>query len=180
MSETLLAMAEMAFKFASDILINRHDSLMPMFVVHRETPEPKTDIIGCPFQNDEEKKVMVFNVALEIAEKGADAWSFVTESWFAHREKGEPLGPRPSDDPHRREGLMCLVSDGKTTEMHAWEIIRDADGNCTELVPQEKHGGFSSWITDTLNQAKKLHDDFPDQTAEAIQMINKIVERRKK
>lgn len=175
--ETLEGMAEMAFKFASDVLINKHDDLMPMFVIHREKPEPATDIIACPFQNDDEKRVMVINVCLEVVEKGCDAWSFLTESWFAHRGPGAPLGPRPSEDPNRLEGVICIASDGKTTELHTWQMVRDEKGVCSQLVPQEKHAGFSSWISNALNQAKALHDRFPESTAKAVELINKYARK---
>jgi hypothetical protein len=158
---TLEDMAEMGGKFARDLLVGTKNDLMPMFVIKRSEG---IDVIGVPFKDDEEKRVMIINVALEIVEKGADAWSFLTESWFAHRRPGEPLGPRPAQDPNRMEGVICLASDGDSTELYSWETKRDAEGNCTDLVKYGDEEGpkhFSSWISSALNRAKKLHDEFP-------------------
>jgi hypothetical protein len=162
---TLEDMADLAYKFACDIMVGTDKELMAMFVIMRggETDQ-HVDVIGCPFKNDEEKRVMVVNVALEIVEKGADAWSFLSESWFARRKQGEPLGPRPAADPNRQEGVICLASDGKDTQLHTWETKRDSAGKCAELVRYSDGEGpqkFESWISVALNKAKKLHDDFP-------------------
>jgi hypothetical protein len=154
-------MADVAYKFACQILVGGPKDLMPMFVIKRGGKENKMDVIGTPWADDNEKRTMVINIAMEIADQGCDAWSFLSESWFAHRTKGEPLGPRPSEDPKRKEGVICLVGDGQNTLLHSWETKRDEKGNCTALEKYDEGDSFESWISQALNRAKKLHDQFP-------------------
>lgn len=164
----------MAYKFACEIMVGTDKELMAMFVVVRGGENKKIDVIGCPFKDDNEKRTMVINVAMEIVEHGADAWSFLSESWFAHREQGKPLEPRPSEDPNRKEGVLCLASDGKETLLHTWETKRDSAGKCAELVRYSEGEGpqkFESWISVALNKAKKLHDQFPDATERVMSAI---------
>jgi hypothetical protein len=153
-------MADLAYKFACTIMVGTDKELMPMFLIVRDGKN-QTEVIGCPFKDDEEKRTMVVNVALEIAQNGADAWSFLSEGWVAHRKPDEPLGPRPSEDPNRQEGVMCIASDGKDTQLHTWETKRDPAGKCIELVKCSGDEGpqkFTSWIAVALNKAKKLHE----------------------
>jgi hypothetical protein len=160
---TLEDMADLAYKFACDIMVGTDKELMPMFLIVRGGENPQTEVIACPFKDDLEKRTMVVNIALEIVEKGADAWSFVSETWFAYRKQGEPLGPRAKDDPNRREGVICLASDGKNTQMHTWETKRHPDGKCAELVKYDEGSRtIYDWISEALNKAKRLHDQFPD------------------
>jgi hypothetical protein len=164
-------MAELAYKFACDIMVGSSKELMAMFVIQRGGDKKHIDVIATPFRDDNEKRTMVINVALEIADQGCDAWSFLTESWFAHRTKDEPLGVRPMDDPNRKEGVICLASDGTTTLLHSWETERDEKGNCVRLVKYDEGDKFESWISQALNRAKKLHDEFPsgiDQLAREV------------
>jgi hypothetical protein len=176
-------MADVAYKFACDIMVGTDKELMPMFVIVRGGENPQTEIIGCPFQDDAEKRTMVVNVALEIVEKGADAWSFLTESWFAHRKQGEPMGPRPAEDPNRKEGVICLASDGKDTQLHTWETKRHPDGRCAELVKYSAGEGpqkFESWISVALNKAKKLHDEFPGPAQRIMAAVNETIKGKTK
>lgn len=151
-------LAELAYKFACDLKLGTDKELIPMFVIERGDGR---EVIGTPFTGLEQKRIMVVNVALEIAEKGADAWSFLSETWFAHRAKGESLDPPPSEDPKRQEGLMCMVSDGKETFLYTWETFRDQKGNCTEFVKQDgSPHRANSWISVALNKAMQLHQQF--------------------
>jgi hypothetical protein len=178
MSKDLEGMADTAYKFACDIMVGTDKELMPMFVIVRGGENQQVDVIGCPFKDDTEKRTMVINVALEIVEKGADAWSFLTESWFASRKPGEPLGPRPAKDPNRKEGVICLASDGKDTQLYTWETKRDSAGKCAELVKYSAGEGpqkFESWISVALNKAKKLHDEFPEPAQRLMHAINQTI-----
>lgn len=171
-------MVSLAYKFACDIMVGTTKELMPMFVIERGG---KIDVIGCPFKDDVEKRTMIINIALEIADKGADAWSFLTESWFTHRKPGEERkGPRPSEDPNRQEGVICVASDGEKTLLQSWGTKRDLAGNCTELVKYDEGDKFESWISVALNKAKKLHDQFPDGVAEIARAVEEQLKKEGK
>lgn len=170
-------MVATAHKFACDIMVGTKKDLVPMFVIERGE---KVDVIATPFQDDAEKRTMIINIALEIADQGCDCWSFLTESWFAHRTQNEPLGVRPSEDPKRREGVICIASDGKETMLQSWETKRDAEGNCTELTKYDEGQSFQSWISVALNKAKRLHDDFPNGVEEIARAVTEQLKKEGK
>jgi hypothetical protein len=173
-------MAEVAYKFACQIMVGTSKELMAMFVIQRGGDKKQLDVIGVPFRDDNEKRTMVINVALEIADQGCDAWSFLTESWFSHRTQGEPLEPRPSEDPKRKEGVICLVGDGTTTLLHSWETERDEKGNCIRLVKYNENYSCESWISQALNRAKKLHDQFPSGIDELAREVTEELKKQGK
>lgn len=148
-------LAQTGYLFACQRMIGTKNDMMPFFVLMRGD---KFEVIATPFANDQEKKAAVFNVVLEIAKGGCDAWSFLSESWLARRKPGEALGPRPADDPRREEGVICIVSDGKDSFMYSWKTLRDKAGNCIGLEAQSEAEHFESWICSTLNRAKALYD----------------------
>lgn len=155
---TLENLTETAYKFASHYLVGTKDALMPIVVLNRGE---ENDIIGLPFSNEKEKKEMILNVALEVAKKGCTSWSFMSESWFAHSYRGDPDKRRPVDRPDRKEGVFCLLSDGKEVKIRSWEIIRNPEGKCVELkVYDANEGAIESWIAVAINRAKKLHEEF--------------------
>lgn len=145
----LQRLSELAYDFASKVKLGSTEQLLPMFLIERDG---KREVIGTPYTNVDEKRTIVINVALEIAERGADAWSFLSETW----------------NPTWREGLVCLASDGKETLLYTWRVHRDERGKCTELVKLDgSPHRANNWISVALNKAMKLHEDFPQTSKEA-------------
>lgn len=160
----LKELADLAYYFACKVKLGKNEELLPMFLIERDG---KREVVGVPYDNLDQKRTMVVNVALEIAERGASAWSFLSDTWFVRRAQDELRGPPPSEDPKRKEGVWCLTSDGKETLIYTWEIFRDEKGNCTALVAQDgSPHRANSWISVALNKAMKLHEDFPQPSKE--------------
>ena len=47
------------------------------------------------------------------------------------------------DRPDRKEVVLAMATDGTTTQYKSWDIVRDAAGNCVELVEEKKITTFS-------------------------------------
>jgi hypothetical protein len=158
-------LTKLAREQAERVMIGTKEELLSTFLLVKR--DGGCDIIGCPWQNDEQKREMVLGVCLEALKVDAVAFSFSTECWFATvKNEGDqlppPLGPRPSDRPDRKESVLALVGDESETKLSTWDIIRDEAGRCIELRKAVYEvEGFSSWITRALQRAVLLNNKFP-------------------
>lgn len=127
---------DLAGTFAQKALIERgHRQLLPTFLFVTDGGE--ATLIGCPWQNDFEKQLMVAGVRLTLRDAGARRYSFITEAWFAPAPKDAPIEEvkkmRASLRPDRQEGVIAFATDGVTTKWRQWSIKRDWKGQIREL-----------------------------------------------
>lgn len=157
-------LSEHAYSFSSDLLIGTDRQLLAMVTLSRQsTTKPERvelEVVGCPWQNDVEKRNMIFELAAQIAlsKSPVVAYSFLSECWSATYLDGDQR-PRVAARlaPHRREAVICLASDGAQHRSRCWEIGRDKAGRCTSLAGIEMPmTGFESWILDALDFALNL------------------------
>jgi hypothetical protein len=150
-AEVVDNLATTAHDFISRVLIGTDAQVISTVVVdHGDGVE----IIGCPWKDDAEKKAMLMKVAVEIGQKGARAWSLVSEAWTA-TQKPEDKGPfvRPMNRPDRKEMVFCLIGTGaEDVHFWSWEIIRGKDGKCEKLGSMcSNQLGMKSWMARILN-----------------------------
>lgn len=129
----------------------RHDTLMPMYVLVNEKRE--STVIACPWRNNEEKAAAVVEVKGQAARLKATALSFLSEVWMTTTaEAPDALRVAPSEHPKRREYVIACATDGKTTEMRRWQIVRDRPGGSIIALVEEtmEPGMFQSRLLDDI------------------------------
>jgi hypothetical protein len=160
--ETLEKLTQMASDYATKVMLGTKEQLLPSFVLLKEDPfskELSTDVIAAPWKNDQEKREAVLAVCLSIikSKEAVYAYSMVTECWVSNYKVGEKArADRPEHDPQRGEAIMAFSSTGKKQKFAAWLVERDAEGNCSKLVPKDERGTYESWMTTALDKAMYL------------------------
>ena len=145
--EELLDLAEAQ---ARRILIGGKESLLPSFLL--VYPDGSEAIVGTPWSNDHEKASAIAVVKHAMLRGDVIRYSFVCEAWSVFLGEGEDLPEqRPSEHPDRYECVVITACDLRRETIRSLRIMRDADGNCTELVNQNwETGKVSGSLTEML------------------------------
>ena len=154
---TLEQLCEVGYDLASKVLITTKDELLSSFTVAKE--DGSIDVIHCPWEDDKQKKEMVLTIGHNIItmKEPVSGYCLLSEVWLSHYRLGEAKrADRPEHDPKRREGVVCLASDGEKHLFRAWEIGRDTAGRCVSLTYTESPGAFESWMVEALDQALQM------------------------
>jgi hypothetical protein len=153
---------ELDIEHVRQVLIGSKDQFLTTFTLVKRNGH--IDICATPWENDKDKREMVFSVCLQALKEDVVAYSWASEAWFASssftgskEQQAPPVGPRPMDRPDRREGIVIITGNGKEHKFKCLEILRDESGACKELELQEEAKGFKSWITDSLDRVILLN-----------------------
>jgi hypothetical protein len=143
---TVARMLELAYGQAKNLIVGNKEQIMPVFMVL--AGDDSIVFVGTPWHGDDQKNMAIVMLRELMKEHKATAYSFLTEAWVARQPKGwrpgiDPRGPAPMDRPDRKEVVLAMATNGTDTQYKSWDIVRDADGNCVELVEEKKITAFS-------------------------------------
>jgi hypothetical protein len=154
---TLQQLTELGYDLASKFLITTKEQLLSCFTLAKE--DGSIDIIHTPWEDDDQKKEMVLTIGRNIIsmKEPVSGYCLLSEVWLSHYKLNEAMrADRPENDPKRREGVICLASDGQEHLFRSWEIGRDNAGRCVSLTYTEKDGAYESWMIEALDRALAL------------------------
>jgi len=128
-----------AEKVATEWLVDQRRELPPTWLLFDATDKVQTFIT--PWGGDFEKQIAFATIRAHLnplAEPKIVAYAYIGEMWMATREAGavirgeggapERVAPgtlRPSEDPKRREYVICYVSSRTERAQFLWDIVRD-------------------------------------------------------
>lgn len=114
-------------------LIGTKRELLPYFLLVK--PDGTRVLISTPWTNNIEKDIAVQTIRMALRSGDFIAYLFDHEGWMLNLGKGEKA-PEGSiaDHPNRIECFLATACDGSTEKQKIWEIRRDSQGNCTDLV----------------------------------------------
>jgi hypothetical protein len=143
---TVARMLELAYGQAKNLIVGNKEQIMPVFMVL--AGDDSIVFVGTPWHGDDQKNMAIVMLRELMKEHKATAYSFLTEAWVARQPKGwrpgiDPRGPAPMNRPDRKEVVLAMATNGIDTQYKSWDIVRDADGNCVELVEEKKITAFS-------------------------------------
>ena len=155
---TLENLIDLAEGFARNALIKlKQKALLPTWTLL--TSGGEVGIVGTPWDDEEDKKIVRVKLKALIKEKKVTAYSFVSEAWYAVVSKEEWSGKsldelgRPSERVDRIEVVFAAAVDKNRTLMRSWRIMRDWQGAVSglELIMGE---GMSpgGWIMEMLKE----------------------------
>jgi len=153
---TLEQLCEIGYDLASKVLITTKEQLFSSFTLAKE--DGSVDVIHCPWADDAEKRETILTIGRTVVtmKEEVTAYCMLSEVWLSHYQPGEAKRGRPEHDPKRREGVVCLASDGKEHVFRAWEIGRDQSGCCVSLTYTESPGRYESWMVEALDRALEM------------------------
>jgi hypothetical protein len=134
---TVDRMLELAYGQAKNLIIGNKEQILPVFMLL--AGDDTIVFVGCPWQGEDQKDMAIVMLRELMKEHKATAYSFLTEAWVARQPKGwrpgiDPTGAAPMDRPDRKEVVLAMATNGTHTQYKSWDIVRDADGNCMDLV----------------------------------------------
>jgi hypothetical protein len=150
-------MLDLAGRQAQVVLIQyKMPHLVPSWLLIQA--DGSTEIIGTPWNDDDEKHNFVVLMKLKMRELGTVAYSLVAEAWQASAPKhwdtksDLPDKLRPRNRPDRKEVVMALAATATEARYRQWEIKRDWVENITslELEPEPSSTTSESWMADLL------------------------------
>lgn len=125
----LLDLAEERFKGT----IGSKDQLIGHWILVSQ--EGHRALIGTPWSNEDERDIVVATIRSALKAFNCIAYSFSHEAWSAPEPKDSFSDDyRPSKDPARKEVFIASACDGTTEKLRVYNIIRDADGACKDVV----------------------------------------------
>jgi hypothetical protein len=155
-------LTKLAYEQACRIMLGTKQELLTTFVLLKNdnfSGGDCIDVIATPWKNDTEKQEAITAIGVSIlrSKEPVYAYSMLTECWFSSYKGGKKQrAARPEFDPQRREGVVCLASDGKKHQFSSWIIERDTQGRCASLTEKTEPGQWSSWMSDALDKAMRL------------------------
>jgi hypothetical protein len=114
-----------------------------------------SDIVVTPWRNAFEKQLAFADIRRRLTDPQIVAYAMYTEMWVSTAQVGQVTrdgyeGPgyvRPSENPKRREGVICYASTLTEREQRMWEIVRDYKGTVRMLRPNSTlHGAIDDPI----------------------------------
>lgn len=151
---TLDQLLEMAENQARGMLLEEGvKQLMPTFSL--VSPENAITIVGCSWENDMEKQLMIADVKEKAREINAVSMVTLSEVWATVHPPGiDPESvPKPSQSPERKEMVIAVATDGVNTKARILMIERDWKGKIRQLVLEPKMSGldfFSGRMVDGI------------------------------
>jgi hypothetical protein len=141
---TLDAMITLAGEHARRILIEqKHAALAPVFLFQTAAGEIGfVQPAGSIMNNAAAKDALAAKVRALMRERGAIAYSFVSEAWMATLPASEPLPANVRDRPDRVEIVYAVAFDAAgESRSGCWRMVRGPDGALTDLVDEGAFGG---------------------------------------
>ena len=133
----------------------KYRSLMPSWLI--VTSEDRLELIGTPWENDQEKRKQVARVKKRLKETRAKAYSLACEAWVAEYPSAvlQKGFVRPADRPDRQE-LVVVTAASRTQSMFGrWRIVRaPTTEQITDLVREDfpsSEGQPESWMAHLLD-----------------------------
>jgi hypothetical protein len=141
---------------ARRILIGFQESLMPTWLIVDSKGEGH--IIGTPWQDVEQKKMVEHEIRQELKRYGATAYSVVFEAWRADAPKGwlpgTPLPVQPSNNPNRMEVVIAIAANPESVIWRMWRTKRNhLEQVCTldKMDISQDLEGADSWMAGMFN-----------------------------
>lgn len=149
---------EWAVNHARNILVTQQEKeLTPMFVYI--DADGAITVVGLMSMGDPNEKNMIATFARKLMrDKGAVAYSFMSEAWMAVAKSRDEIrhGPAPADRPDRIECVTIMAHDDKGgAASMILKTERDASGKImalTELVPNMS--GMAGRFSNLLDPAR--------------------------
>lgn len=116
-------------------MIGTKTECMPEWLLVNQ--EGKRILIATPWTNREERDIVVATMKASLRAFNCLAYSLDFEAWASPapmKDSEIDAGYRPSLDPKRKEIFMAIACDGETERTRIWEIIRNEDGSCKDIV----------------------------------------------
>jgi hypothetical protein len=142
---------DLAQQQATTVMVGLHQDLLGVFVIVK--PDGNMEVIGAPWKSPREKLIILIAIKEHLRRLNAVAFSFVGEAWTATNPPDNPLdmtpaSQRPADQ--RKEIVMSFASDRRTKLRQFFDIIRDAEGRCIDLLPEERRPAEKDAFFDRL------------------------------
>lgn len=121
-----------------ELLDDKVDQLMTTWTLLRENDQ--LEVLGTPWANNVEKRIMLNLVRLYVRTHDIVAYSILTEAWMANlseKDLAEEDLPRASEAINRQEVVIAMATDGKEVKMRKWLILRDWKNKIKELREEE-------------------------------------------
>jgi hypothetical protein len=135
---SLDGMIRMAGEHARNILIQeKQDSLRPVFLFQSGGGEIGIIAGAIDMDDADQKQALADSVRVILRERGAVAYSFLSEAWMARQPADQPLPRNVRDNPERIEIVYAVAFDaaGESRSM-VWRITRGPDGQITDLTQE--------------------------------------------
>lgn len=119
------------------VLLKTREELVPQWLY--VNGEGKTIIVATPWENSDQKHMVVEIMRRAMKRDQASAYSLVVEAWFAHvtgeeATQKEYLGPPVRERADRRECVVIMAANRVGEHKHCHlEIVRDHQHRCREL-----------------------------------------------
>lgn len=148
---SLEELVDLAEQHARVVLVELQQGLRPAFLV--VTPST-VEVFGieADFDDHRMKEAVSRSMRALMREKGAVAYSFVSEAWMAIRKVGDPEPENVRDLPDKVEIVQIVAHDDKGAGMSRMlRIVRDDAGKVTDLVDRKQgRDGVTGRFSDLL------------------------------
>lgn len=151
-TDTVMAgMLDCGERHARRVLLEEgFEDLSPFYHIAVEGEEPDI-VMGCCFNGEEEKAIVIANAKLLASQMNTIAVMFVSECWMSLLSDLNDQGiESPEDDPSRVEAVIMVVTDGHSSQSRALRIGRDPDGTVVSLNLIPSAANITSVFTDGI------------------------------
>lgn len=144
-------LVRLAGEHAHRIILEHHQDLSPAFLFVTGGGEVHVLVVADCVGNWDDRRIkddVADRMRHLMRQRGAVAYSYLSEAWMAIRAAGEPMPDNVRDLPDRIEVVTCIAHDDKGNgRSKAWRMIRDAAGMVTQLIEDEPFGEGARGIT---------------------------------